>query len=264
MMTDLPPVTVVLHGLSNLGESSNVGSSNEGRQRALGGSNVLLSGSETVLEAVLHDVLQAVVNLLAGPVDASGVLGHLETGDSDTTGVGGLTGSVPDGSTTLVSLTVSLEDIDSLLGGTHVGALSDELAASGDQGLGLVTGNLVLGSGGKGNVDATDDVGPGAGTGDVLELGAEGSGGSQLGDLLALDLDGGDLVDLLLGERALLADEDESTLGVGQGDDGTAELDDLQGGVLGNVTGAGDGNGLAFEGAFVGIRNHVADILEIC
>lgn len=263
-VTDLPPVTVVLHGLSDLGEASNVGASNEGRQGALSGGDVLLSGAETVLEAVLHDALKAAVNLLSGPGDTSGVLGHLETGDSDTTGVGGLTGSVPDGSGTGVSLTVSLENIDSLLGGTHVGALGDELAASGDQSLGLVAGDLVLSGGGEGNVDLADDVGPGAGTGDVLELGAEGSDGGELGDLPTLDLDGGDGVDLLGGERALLTVEDEGTLGVGQGDDGTAELDDLEGSVLGNVAGTGDSDALAGEGlhAARGVLDHVLGVVD--
>lgn len=254
---------MVLHGLSNLGEASNVGTSNERRQNTLSRSSVLLSGSETVVEAVLHDVLEASVNLLAGPVDTGGVLSHLETGDGDTTGVGGLTGGVPN-SLGLVGVTVSLEDIDGVLGGTHVGTLSDELAASGDEGLGLVTGDLVLGGGGESDVDAAGDVGPGAGTGDVLELGAEGLGGGELGDLLALDLDGGDGVDLLGGERALLALEDESTLGVGEGDDGTAELDNLEGSVLGDVTGSRDGNALASEGLLAAgsVLDHVLNVVD--
>ena len=263
-MANLPPVTVVLHGLSDLGETSNVGTSNQGRQGALGGRNVLLGSGETVVEAVLHDALEAAVDLLAGPGDTGRVLGHLETGDSDTTSVGGLTGGVPDGSGTLVGLTVGLEDVNGLLGGTHVGTLSDELAASGDQSLGLVTGNLVLGGGGESDIDATSNVGPGAGTGDVLELGGESSLGGELGDLLTLDLDGGDLVDLLGGEATLLTVEDESTLGVGEGDDGAAQLDDLQSGVLGNVTGTGDGNALASEGllALGGVLDHVVDVVD--
>ena len=262
-MTDLPPVTVVLHGLSDLGEASNVGTSDQRRQDTSSGGDVLLSGAETVLEAGLHDTLKAAVNLLGSPADAGGVLSHLQTGDGDTTGVGGLTGGVPDGGI-LVSLTVGLEDIDSLLCGTHVGALGDELAAGGDQSLGLVAGDLVLGSGGESDVDAANDVGPGAGAGDVLELGAEGSLGSELGDLLTLNLDGGDGVDLLGSERALLAVEDESTLGVGQRDDGTAELDGLQGGVLGDVAGAGDGDALAGEGLLAagGVLDHVVNVVD--
>jgi len=262
--TGLPPVTVVLHGLSNLGETGNVGTSDQGRQDTISGGSVLLSGAETVLEAVLHDLLQAAINLLSGPADTGRVLSHLQTGDSDTTSISGLTGSVPNGGAALASLTVGLEDIDSLLGGTHVGALGDELAASGDQSLGLGTGDLVLGSGGESDVDTADDVGPGAGIGDVLELGAEGGLASELGDLLTLNLDGGDGVDLLGGERALLAVEDEGTLRVGQGDDGTAELDDLQGSVLGDVAGTGDADALAGERllAVGGVLDHVLDVVD--
>lgn len=255
---------MVLHGLSNLGEASNVGTSDQGRQGASGGSDILLGGSQTVLEAVLHDALQAGINLLGGPVDASRVLSHLKTRDSDTTSVGGLTGGVPDSGGTGVSLTVGLEDIDGILSGTHVGALGDELAASSDESLSLVTGDLVLGSGGESDVDAAGDVGPGAGTGDVLELGSEGGGGGELGDLLALDLDGGDLVDLLWGEGALLRVEEESTLGVGERDDGATKLNDLQSGVLGDVAGSGDGNTLASEGLLAtrGVLDHVLNVVD--
>ena len=262
--TNLPPVTVLLHGLSDLGETSNVGASHEGRKNTLSRGDILLSSRETVVEAVLHNLLKAGVNLLTGPVDTGRVLGHLETRDGNTTSVGGLTRGVPDGSGTRVGITVGLEDIDSLLGGTHVGALSDELAASGDESLGLIAGDLVLGGGGESDIDAAGDVGPGAGTGDVLELGAEGVLGGELGDLLALDLDLSDGVDLLSGEGALLAVQDESTLGVGEGDDGATELDDLESGVLGDVSGTGDGDALTSEGflAAGGVLDHVLDVVD--
>lgn len=255
---------MLLHGLSDLGETSNVGASNERRKDTLSRGDVLLSSSKAVVEAVLHNLLKAGVNLLTGPVDTGRVLGHLKTRHSNTTSVGGLTGSVPDGSGTGVGITVGLEDIDSLLGGTHVGALSDELAASGNESLGLVAGDLVLGGGGESDIDAAGDVGPGAGTGDVLELGAEGSLGGDLSDLLALDLDLGNGVDLLDGEGALLAVDDESTLGVGEGDDGTAELDDLKSGVLGDVSGAGDSDALAGEGVLAagGVLDHVLNVVD--
>lgn len=262
-MTDLPPVTVVLHSLGNLGETSNVATSHQGRKNTLGRSDVLLSSAESVLEAVLHNALEAVVHLFGGPAHAGGVLSHLQTGDGDTTSVGSLAWGVPDSSSTGVGLTVSLEDIDGVLGGAHVGAFGDELAARGNEGLGLLAGDLVLGGGGESDVDAAGDVGPGARTGDVLELGAEGGLGGELGDLLALDLDGGDLVDFLGGEGALLAVKDESTLGIGEGDDGAAQLNDLQGGVLGDVAGAGDGDALAGEGLLAagGVLDHVLGVV---
>lgn len=255
---------MVLHGLDNLGETSNVATGNQRRQDTLLGGDVLLGGVKTVLEAVLHDALEAGIDLLGGPIDPSRVLGHLQTGDGDTTGVGGLAGGVPDGGGAGVGLAVSLEDIDGILGGTHVGTLGEELAAGGDQGLGLVTRDLVLGRGGKGNVDAADDVGPGAGAGDVLELGGESGLVDELGDLLAINLDGGDGVDLLGSEAALLAVEDQGALAVGQRDDGATELDDFESGVLGNVAGAGDGDALALEGLLAAgdVLDHVLDVVD--
>lgn len=254
---------MVLHGLSDLGETSNVGARNEGRKDTLSRGDVLLGGRKTVVEAVLHNLLQAGVDLLAGPVDASRILSHLETRHSNTTSVGGLAGGVPDSTGAGVGVTVSLEDIDGLLGGAHVGTLSDELAAGGDESLGLVAGDLVLGGGGESDIDAAGDVGPGTGTGNVLELGAEGSLGGELGDLLALNLDLSNGVDLLGSEGALLAGENESTLGVGERDDGTAELDDLQCSVLGDVAGAGDGDALADEGILASrsVLDHVLDVV---
>lgn len=257
-----PPVTVVVHGGSDLLETSNVATGNEGGEDTLGRGDVLLGGVETVVEAVLHDGLELVVDLLLGPAEAGGVLGHLETGDGDTTGVGGLTGGVPDGIGTLVSLTVSLEDVDGLLGGTHVGTLGDELGTSGDQGLGLLARDLVLGGTGEGDVDLAD-VDPGAGTLEVLELGLEGVSGGQLGELLAVNLDLGDLGDLL-GSEASLTRGDQSALGVRQGEDGTAELDDLEGSVLGDVARARDGDTLALEGLLAArdVLDHVLDVVD--
>lgn len=253
---------MVVHGGSDLLETGNVGTGNKRGQDTLGGSGILLGGVQTVVEAVLHDGLELVVDLLLGPAQAGGVLGHLETGDGDTTGVGGLTGAVPNGIGTLVGLTVSLEDVDGILGGTHVGTLGDELDTGVDQGLGLLAGDLVLGSTGESDVDLAD-VDPGAGTLDVLELGLEGVGGGQLGELLAVYLDLGDLSDLL-GGKASVGGGDERTLGVGQGDNGTAELDDLEGGVLGDVAGAGDDDALALEGLLAAgdVLDHVLDVVD--
>jgi len=101
-MMHLPPVTLVVHGLGNLLEPSDVGASNQRRELSLGGGDVLLGSLESVLEAVLHDLLELLVDLLAGPLQALRVLCHLETRDCDTTGVGGLSGCVPDGRTLLL------------------------------------------------------------------------------------------------------------------------------------------------------------------
>ena len=261
---NLPPVTLVVHGSSDLAETSNVRTGNKRRQVALGGSAVLLGGLETVLEACGHDVLQTSVDLLAGPAEAGGVLGHLETRDGDTTGVGGLTGGVPDGIGALVGVAVSFEDVDGLLGATHVRTLGDKLGAGGDESLGLLARDFVLGSGGEGNVDLAD-VGPGTGAGDVLELLGELVASGDGRELLALDLEVGNQVDLLGGEAALLLGEDERTLGVGERNHGTAKLDDLESGVLSNVTGSGEGNTLVGERLLAArdVLNHVLNVLKI-
>lgn len=157
---------------------------------------------------------------------------------------------------------MGLEDVDGVLSGTHVGTFGDELAASVDEGLGFLAGNFVLGSRGESDVDLAD-VGPGTGTGDVLELGSESLSAGNLGDLLAVDLDLGDGVDLLGGEATLTVD-DQGALAVGEGDDGTAKLDDLESGVLGDVTGTRDGDALAGEGllAVGSVLDHVLHVVD--
>jgi hypothetical protein len=83
-----PPITLVLHGSGDLAEASNVGTGDQAWELAFSWSDVLLGCLKAVIEAVLHDALELVVDLLAGPLDAGGVLSHLETGNGDTTGVG--------------------------------------------------------------------------------------------------------------------------------------------------------------------------------
>ncbi len=57
-------------------------------------------------------------------------------------------------------------------------------------------------------------------------------------------------------------DSDERALGVGERDDGGAELNALEGGVLGDVAGTRDGDALARVGAGTGILEHVADVVD--
>jgi hypothetical protein len=80
-----------IHRGSDLGEAGNVGTSNKRWELTLCAWNVFLGGLEAVLESSLHDALELVVDLLAGPLQTSRVLGHLETGDGDTTSIGSLT-----------------------------------------------------------------------------------------------------------------------------------------------------------------------------
>ena len=62
-----PPVTLVVHGSSDLAETRNVGTTDQGWKLALSGSEVLLGSTQAVLEAALHDALELVVDLLSSP-----------------------------------------------------------------------------------------------------------------------------------------------------------------------------------------------------
>ena len=181
-------------------------------------------------------------------------------GERKWAGLAWLTWSVPDG-VALLRLAVRLEDLDGLLRAAHVAALGDELGARGDEGGGLVGGDLVLRRGREGDVDLAD-VRPGSGAVDVLELAVEALRAGDLADGLALDLQRGDRVDLLRGD-ALGAGGDEAAFAVGERDDGRAELDGFEGRVLGDVAGAGDGDALALEGLLAagGVLDHVLDVL---
>lgn len=261
-----PPVTLVLHGVGNLDETSNVGTHDEGRKRTLVGlGGVGDRGLVAVFEAVDHDVLQLLVDLLGGPGLSLGVLGHLQAGDGDTTAVGGLTWGVPDGGAEGGGrLSLGLEDVDGLLGGAHVGALGDELAAGGNQSLGLLTGDLVLGGRRQGDVDGAD-VDPRSLAWQVLALGGLGGerlvGGNDLLQGLELELGGLDGVDLLRRDTLLV---DDGARGVRERHDGGAQLDGLQGSVLGNVTGPGDGDPLTGKGllAVGGLFDHLLDVVD--
>jgi hypothetical protein len=62
-----PPVALFLHSSSNLLEACNVGTSNQRRELTLRGCDVLLGGLEAVIEALLHDALKLLVDLLRCP-----------------------------------------------------------------------------------------------------------------------------------------------------------------------------------------------------
>lgn len=105
---------------------------------------------------------------------------------------------------------------------------------------------------------------PWAGTLDPLELVAVLGAVGELGELLTLELEVCNDVDEL-GCDSLVVSGDQSTLAVGEGDDGTTKLNDLECGVLGNVTGARDGDTLAREGLLSarGVLDHVLDVLFV-
>jgi len=257
----LPPLSLRLHSFSNLDEAGDVGTSDQGRELALGRGDVFLGGGEAVLEAVLHDILKLAVDLFGCPGDALAVLRHLKTGDCDAASVGCLTRSVPD-SISLLVLADLLEGINGLLCTTHVGALSNELAASLDKSLSLITGHLVLGRRRERNINLLDER-PWAGTLVILEGVLEAGGGSNLAQLLTVELELGDLLDVL-GGNALLAGGDEGAFGIGERENGATEFDDLEGSVLGDVAGAGDDDPLALEGLLAAgcVVDHVVDVVD--
>lgn len=252
---DLPPVALVLHGLGDLDETGNVATSDQARELALSDLDVLLGGVETLQEAVLHDALESLINLLGGPGETLAILGHLETGDSDTTAVGSLTRSIPD-SLALVLLAVGLEDVDGLLGAAHVGTLGDESAAGGNKTLGLLLADLVLGGRWKSNVDLAD-MEPGAGTLNPLESALVVVGGKGL----ALDLEVGDGLDILGGDEVVTL-SDQGALGVGKGKNSSTKLNALEGSVLGDVAGTRDDNALALPVTSTVVLEHVADVVD--
>ncbi|KAI6754971.1 hypothetical protein HG531_004077 [Fusarium graminearum] len=217
-------VTLVVHGLGNLDETSNVATSDQARKLALLGFDVLLGGLKTSDEGVLHDGLEAVVDLLLGPLDTLAVLGHLKTRNGNTTTVGGLSGGVPKSLGTIL-LAVGLKDINGIGSAAHVGTLSNDESTSLEEGLGLLLADLVLGSTGKSNVNLAN-VDPRAGA-----------------------LNPGELVLVL-----------ESSQGLG--DNGATKLDDLEGSVLGNVAGTRQSNALTLEAAAVGVLKHVINVVD--
>lgn len=91
MAQDLPPVTMSLHSIRNLDEPSNVRTRQQTRRNVparLAIVRPLGSGVEADLVAGLHDALELGVDFFGRPLETLAVLGHLETGDCDSTDVG--------------------------------------------------------------------------------------------------------------------------------------------------------------------------------
>ena len=161
------------HGVGDLLESGDVGSGDQVAIHAvplgrLGG--LLVDGG--------HDALQLGVDLLEGPGEPGAVLAHLQCGSGDASCVGGLGGSEQDAGL--------LEGGDGPGRAGHVGSLGDGPDSVGDEDVGVLLVQLVLGGAGEGNV---------AGDGpDALALGVLGAG---LADGVLLDPLPLDLLDVL-------------------------------------------------------------------
>ena len=226
--------TLADHGISNLDEAGNVGT---GLNIAL--KTVFLGSTGRRIKDVLHDRLEFLVDLLAGPLEAGRVLGHLEARDGDTAGVGGLGGTKHG--------TIVLENFDGLRSRGHVGAFEDTADTVGNEGVCIGLFDLVLGGRGEGEVTGNF---PRTLVGDELSLARE---LAELRDTTALDgLEVNDIVDLLAGEAVGLVD---IAVRVGEGDGNGAEVNEFLSSILGNVAGARDQAALAL--------NRLATVLEV-
>jgi hypothetical protein len=126
----------------------------------------------------------------------------------------------------------------------------------GNESLGVLLIELVLGSRGESDVDVLDEL-PGASTLNELEAGRS----LEVLEVTTLELELANLTDEL-GRETLLAGRDESALRVGEGSDDTTELDDLEGGELGDVTGTGDEDALALEVLTARDAEHLLGVVD--
>lgn len=290
----LPPVTLFAHGVGNLDETSDVGTGDQGRNNT--SLSVLLAGLPTGLVAVDHDGLELGVDLLVSPLElivvfisiysetcsdgatyTLGVLGHFKAGNGNTTTVGSLTRSVEadTGVGGVLGRSSGLfEDLNGVKSAapvhndvsiaekklqkvhSHIGAFSNVADTGLDEGLSLLVVKLVLGSRRKSDIGVADK-GPGPLALVPLEFGASGEGSQAL----SLELDVGNVHDLLRSE-ALITSGDESTSGIGEREDGTTELNNLESSVLGDVTGTGDKDSLAFPVGVVEVTEHFSDVVD--
>ena len=182
--------------------------------------------------------MQALIHFFESPGQAQAVLAHFQAGGSNAASVGCLSRGKQD--------TVLLQVSDGIRGGRHVGTLGYAVAAIGNQSLGTVQAQLVLGGAGQGDVagDSPDalaalDV---LGGGDIVQVGLD-----------AGTLDLFDLLDDLVVDAVLVHDV---AVGVGHGDDLAAQLGGLLVGVGGHIAGAGDDHALALK-ALAGVGQHL-------
>ncbi len=169
------------------------------------------------------------------------VLAHFQSGCSDAAGVCGLAGSEQN--------TVLLEIFGGLKGGGHVGAFRNGNAAVGNQSLGIIQIQLVLGGAGQSHVALN---GPYAlalvvfGIGTIVFV---------LGQAGALDL-----LDLLDGIQIQTLGVINPAGGIAHSDNLGAQLHGLLRGVDSYVAGAGNGDGFAIQAVAVVLQHSVGEI----
>lgn len=189
--------------------------------------SVLLRGITAGGEDALHDATELLVNLLGRPLEPHGVLGHLKARDGDTTSVGSLGGPVHD--------TLGMVDVDGLRSRGHVSPLSHKLEAKADKARCIVASDLVLGGARHDAVHMALEALPGLLVFVVRDTGILVLELRDASALLVLEIL--DVGKLLLVEAILV---DDGSVGVREGEDLCAELDELLARELGNVAGPGE------------------------
>ncbi|QFZ29292.1 hypothetical protein EJF18_50526 [Clavispora lusitaniae] len=257
MYLSLENVASVEHSVGHLDETCNVGTLQQRWQAKVGLLRVLDRSLVAVVETLVHDLLQLGVHLLSAPLNSSGVSGHLQARNSNTSTVGGLAWRIPH-----ALWSVLLENLNGFGSRAHVGAFRNVDAPSIHQGSSLLTGNLVLGGRRQSHIHLAH-MGPRTGAFKVLDLGR--SEGRVLFDdsrqVLELDLG------LSNGLHSCWSDtvgENQRALGVGQGHNNSAQLNHLQSSISGHVTRTRDGHTLALESfrASGGLLDHLLDVVN--
>ena len=127
------------HGVGDLLEAGDVCAHHEVTVMA-----ILLGSIVHVVEHAAHELLELTVDLLEGPGKVLGVLAHLEAGYEHATGVCSLTRHEGNA--------VGLEVLSCIDSGRHICALAHNLAAVGNQSLGILKVQSVLASAGQRDV----------------------------------------------------------------------------------------------------------------
>ncbi|KAF1054307.1 MAG: hypothetical protein GAK43_00973 [Stenotrophomonas maltophilia] len=190
----------------------------------------------------LHDAVQTLVHLAGGPVQAHGVLAHLQAAGGHATGVRRLARGEQNAGLE--------EQVDRLQRRRHVGALGDADAAIAQQRTGILGVQLVLRRAWQRDI-AGQVPRPLAG----VEAQAGAFEFAQTAATHVLQLH--QRFQLLQGLPGLV---DQGAFGVGQRHHPPAQLDDLLRGVLGHIARAGNGHAQALEIAATGLEHFLGEV----
>ena len=226
------------HGVDHFQEACDVGTGHIIARHA-----VLLGGIVQVVENIHHNALQLGVHFLKGPAEPLGVLTHFQGRGGHAACIGGFAGAEQD--------MMVLEILGGVQSGGHIGALGHGDDPVGNQSLGILQMQLVLGGAGQGNVafhspDPTALVVHGAGAG----LGILGEPGPA--DFLHVLQQGH--VDAF---RII-----DPAGGIGAGDDLCPQLLRLFDGVGGYVACTGHGDGLAGKRVAVAAEHFLGQVQQ--